>query len=164
MTRRRGQHGLSLLEFTLVVTILAVLVVVAFDRIAALRVDVERAAVQRAVNRMQAALAVRFSELLARGEHERLRAWDGGNALRLIRAHRHGDGEPGISGPGEWAYADGEIVYRPAYPAALTGDPDAVGRWRVELVGNPDEPRGLMLQPVQPLLDADTDRPSQEEY
>lgn len=146
------QSGLSLLEFTLVVTIVGVLVAVAADRIAALRVDVERAAVERALNGMQSALAVRFAELLVRGERERIAAWDGGNALRLIRAHRRRDGEPGVSGPGEWSYQDGEIVYRPAYPVALTGDPAAIGRWRVVLIGSASEPRGLRLETVQPLL------------
>lgn len=152
MTRRGGQRGLSLLEFTLVVTIFSALVAVAADRIAALRVDVERAAIERAVTGMQSALAVRFSELLVRGRYERIAAWEGGNALRLIRAHRRRDDEPGVSGPGAWSYEDGDIVYRPAYPAALAGDPDAVGRWRVELIGRPSEPRGLRLRTIRPLL------------
>lgn len=152
MTRAGAQRGLSLLEFTLVVMILGVLVAVAADRIAALRVEVERAAVQRAINGMQSALAVRFSELLVQGDYGRIAAWEGGNALRLIRAHRRRDGEAGVSGPGEWAYEGDEIVYRPAYPEALTGDPAAVGRWRVDLVGTAAEPRGLLLRPVQPLL------------
>ncbi len=155
MTRAAGQRGLSLLEFTLVITIVGVLVAVAADRIAVLRVDIERAAVNRAVSGMQSALAVRFAELIARGERERIAEWEGGNALRLIRAHRRRDGEPGMSGPGEWSYENGQIVYRPAYPDALTGDPAAVGRWRVELVGPANEPRGLRLKPVQPLLARD---------
>lgn len=151
MTRTGGQRGLSLLEFTLVVTIFSVLVAVTADRVVALRVDLERAAIQHTVNAIQSALAVRFAELVVRGEHDRIAAWEGGNALQLIRAHYRRDGEPAASGPGEWSYEGGEIVYRPAYAEALTGDPEAVGRWRVELIGQADDSRGLRLHTIEPL-------------
>lgn len=149
--RTSGQRGLSLLEFTLVVTIFSVLVVVAADRIVALRVDLERAAVQHTVNAIRSALAVRFSEMVVQGEYDRIAEWDGGNALRLVHEHHRRDGEPAASGPGKWSYEDGEIVYRPAYPEALTGDPAAIGRWRVELIGPAAEPRGLRLRAIEPL-------------
>ncbi len=149
----RHQRGLSILEFTLVVSIFSALIVFAANRITELRVDLERAAIEHTLAGMRSALALKYAELLVQGRHERIAEWAGGNPLDLFEHRRALESEPGgTPGPGEWSYdrEDGEIVYRPAYPAALTGNPDAIGRWRVVAPGA-DKPRGLELTTVQPL-------------
>lgn len=151
MSPRGRQHGLSLLEFTLVVALFSVLIVFAANRITELRVDLERAAVEHTLAGMRSALALEFSELLIQGRAERIDRWEGGNALRLLRMRNVLDADAeGVPGPGEWAYdeARGEIVYRPAYPDALAGDPDAVGRWRVVVTGG-ESRSGLELAAVE---------------
>lgn len=152
-TLRRTQAGLSILEFTLVVSIFSALIVFAANRITELRVDLERAAIEHTLAGMRAALALKYSELLIQGKHERIAEWAGGNPLELFERRRALESETGGDpGPGEWRYdrEEGEIIYRPAYPASLTGDPDAIGRWRVVAPGE-DKPRGLELMAVQPL-------------
>ncbi len=149
----RHQRGLSILEFTLVVSIFSALIVFAANRITELRVDLERAAIEHTLAGMRSALALKSSELLIQGKHELIAEWAGGNPLELFEHRRALESEAGgTPGPGEWSYdrEQGEIVYRPAYPAALTGDPDAIGRWRVVVPGE-EEPRGLELTIVQPL-------------
>lgn len=155
------QRGLSLLEFTLVVVIFSTLGAVFLSRLVSIQVEVERTAVRQTLNQMRTALAVRFAELHIAGDDETIAAWEGGNALSLIREgiDRRGavggeDAAP--TGPGEWAYQDGTIVYRPAYPEALTGKAAAVGRWRVVVKGAPEEPRGLKLRSIDPLLGDDS--------
>ena len=149
----RSQRGLSILEFTLVVSIFSVLIVFAANRITDLRVDLERAAVEHTLAGMRSALALEFSELLIQGKGERIRAWAGGNPLKLFENRNVLEAEAGADpGPGDWHYdrERGEVVYRPAYPNALTGDPDAVGRWRVVVRGD-EQPSGLELVAIQPL-------------
>ena len=149
----RHQRGLSILEFTLVVMIFSVLIVFAANRITALRVDLERAAVEHVLAGMRSALALEYAELLVQGRRERIAQWAGGNPLQLLEFRRSFETEAGADpGPGDWSYdrERGEVVYRPAHPAALTGDPDAVGRWRVVAPGG-DEPSGLQLIAVRPL-------------
>ncbi len=153
MNGRFRQQGLSILEFTLVVALFSVLIVFAANRITELRVDLERAAVEHTLAGMRSALALEFAELLIQGRNARIDRWAGGNALRLLRMRNVLEAEAGaLPGPGEWAYdeARGEIVYRPAYPQALTGNPDAIGRWRVVVVGG-ESRSGLELAAVEPL-------------
>lgn len=154
---RSPQSGLSLLEFTLVVVTFAVLGAVFLNAITSVRVEIERASVRQTLNQMRSALAIRFSELYIRGDQEAIADWAGGNALALLREGTElrgaitGDDE-GVSGPGEWAFEDGVIVYRPVFPEALTGRPAAVGRWKVVVEGTPEDPKGLRLRTIDPLL------------
>jgi len=152
-TPRRSQRGLSILEFTLVVSIFSALIVFAANRVTELRVDLERAAVEHTLAGMRSALALEFAELIVQGKKERIREWAGGNPLELFDNRSVLEAEAGADpGPGDWHYdrARGEVVYRPAYPDALTGDADAVGRWRVTVLGE-EQPGGLELVAVQPL-------------
>lgn len=147
------QRGLSILEFTLVVAIVSVLLVYGASRITELRVDLERAAVEHTLAGIRSALALQFSELVAQGKTRQLEAWEGGNPLELFETRNVFETEAGAPpGPGNWVYqrARGEVVYRPAYPAALTGDSDVVGRWRVAVRGG-SRPTGLELVAVEPL-------------
>lgn len=162
---RPRQLGVTMLEFTLVVLLFSVLMVAALDRIAALRGNIEQAAVQQTVSAMRSALALHFSELIARGDRQRLAALEGGNALAILRqrttpVERAGDSggasddDRALAGPGQWQYRDGEVVYRPRHTDAFAGGEDAVGRWRVILLGDRHDPRGLDLKVVEPLRPA----------
>jgi hypothetical protein len=102
---------------------------------------------------MRSALALEFAELIVQGKKERIREWAGGNPLELFENRNALEAEAGADpGPGDWNYdrERGEVVYHPAYPNALTGNPDAVGRWRVNVRGD-KQPNGLELVTVQPL-------------
>jgi len=149
---RNPENGLSLLEFTLIVIIVGVLLVVGMQRMVELRVQIERAAVERTVRAMEAGLALEFADLAVNGELERARDWAGANALELLSGRDvfdyEQDANPAGIGPGEWSYdeATGEVVYRVRYVEALTSD-DPLGRWRVVIIGGDGTgPRGLTLE------------------
>lgn len=154
---RGSQRGLSILEFTLVVSIVSVLGVYGAQRITALRVDLERAAIEHTLAGMRSALALEFSTLVAQGKTKQIETWSGSNPLELFETRNVFHAEAGAPpGPGEWGYdrQRGAVVYRPAYPRALTGDAEAVGRWRVTVRGE-ERPIGLELVPVEPLPSVD---------
>ncbi len=155
MVPRAGgqQGGLSILELTLTLLMIAVLIVLTLEGMIHLRVEIERAAVERNLGAMRSALTMKFAQLRMDGRVDRIRDLAGSNPMALM------DSEPGIPGsgadevgPGEWSFdaEAGHIVYRPAHPEALTGDPDAVGRWRVRVVGDAS-PQGVRLVTVEPL-------------
>jgi len=165
----RREAGLSLLEFTLVVIVIAALAALAAERITAMQLAMERAAVQRTVAAMRTAHAMEFAAAVAQGRREEIGAWQGGNALTLIEgrevlagAAQGDDAAPAAEvavraarggvrpGPGRWYYdaERAEVVYRVAY-AASGAERAAEGRWRVVVEGD-DAPRGLALVNVQP--------------
>lgn len=137
---RPRQSGLSLLEFTLVVIVLGVLVVLAFQRIAALRVDMERALIRHTVAAMREALAIERVHRVLDPAAGSAAALVGGNALALLdpppagydpRA-RYADWRN--APPGTWFYdvQRGTVVYRLANPsAAPDGARSRVAAWRV---------------------------------
>lgn len=95
----RRQGGLSLLEFTLVVIVVATLAALAADRISAMRVYMERAAVQRTVAAMRTALAMEFAAAVARDRRQDIAEWEGGNALALLEGRPvlgRAPGDPGM--------------------------------------------------------------------
>lgn len=136
---RRSQRGLTLLEFTLFAIIMAALVVFALQRIAAVRVYMERAAVEYSVARMRELLALRFAELVAQGRLQELPTLDGANPLADADVVTDYGGvrrlpPAGQREPGQWYFdaAIGNVVYVPRYPEALAwpeGEP-RVMRWR----------------------------------
>lgn len=160
---------MSLLEFTLAVLIVVVLMAIAFERMAALRADMERAAVRHTVAAMREALSLEFARLAARGELARVEDYTGGNALALLSpppagyvGARAGDRPT----PGSWFYEpdDGTVAYRARFPHALAGEPGRGGdtfRWRVvprardsdgggRYAGRHEAIYGLTLDPVAP--------------
>jgi len=160
MAPRAGlqQQGLTILELTLILLMIAVLIVVALERMIQLRVDIERAAVEHNVGAMRSALSLEFAKLVTQGRTEQVKQWGGGNVLELVRAAKVPGASSPEPGPGTWYYdaRAGEIVYEPAYPEALAGDPTAEGRWRVVVAGD-GAPAGLKLETVDPLLTSETD-------
>ncbi len=124
----RHQYGLSLLEFTLAALIVAVLALLAFDRIAAVRGDMERARVQHTVAAMRGALALRFADLVVNDRLNQLDRHDDANALELLAPPPAGySGERARAAaqaePGSWYYVrdTGVVAYRPRYPLAFEG-------------------------------------------
>lgn len=168
--RCNRQSGLSLLEFTLAVTIFAVLVVLAFERIAALRADVERAAVEYTTSAMRTALALEFAALAARGRTDEAGRLAGTNVLALLdpppggyeREASYDDWQ--AAPPGTWFFDDTRraVVYRAESPgAAPDGAAGMVAAWRAVAEGRdrdgdgrvePDrEPvSGVVLERVDP--------------
>lgn len=137
---RGRQRGLSLLEFTLFTIIMAVLIAFALDRIAALRLHMERAAVEHNVARMREALALQFAELVVTNRLQEAPDYGGSNPwMQEVLAGGY-EGErklpaPGERKPGKWYFdtAIGNVVYVPRYPEALEwseGEPRLL-RWRV---------------------------------
>ena len=136
---RRRCRGLSLLEFTLATLIVSVLIVLAFQRIAALRVDIERAQIEHTVGAMRAALALQLAALVVHGTLQRLPQYAGANALDMLSptpvdyAGSVNEAAPAPA-PGSWffARATGAVVYRPRHPDALgAGQSVERLRWRV---------------------------------
>lgn len=135
----RRQHGLTLLEFTLIAIMVSALVAFALQRIAVVRVYMERAAVEYSVARMQEALALRFAELVVENRLRTLPDPDSLNPLTreaVVENHagtrelpRRAEREPG-----QWYYdtAIDNVVYVPRFPEALRwpeGEPRLL-RWR----------------------------------
>ena len=152
-----NQSGLSLLEFTLVVIIVGVLLVVFLQRMVDLRVDIERTAVERTEAALRTGLALEFADLVVKRRLDEAHDWAGGNALELLDTRPILDDEDledaGVEdiGPGDWSYdaQTGEIVYRVQYSDAfIEAEPE--GRWRVVVV-NGDSPGGLDLETTQPI-------------
>jgi len=134
---RPRQSGLSLLEFTLVTLIIAALIVLAFQHIAATRVDRERAAIKQTVAAVRSALALQLAERIVAREPGGARDYAGTNALAYLSPRPLPDAAPRKSTaarppPGSWYFETdkGTVAYRPRYPEAL--GTDGVLRWRVE--------------------------------
>ena len=142
MTRGRPwrQLGLTLLEFTLFTIIMGALIALGLQRIAAVRVHVERAAVEHNVARMREALAVEFAELVVRNRLGELAEYAGANPLERFNVVTDYIGvrrmpAEGKRQAGQWYYdaAIGNVVYVPRFPSALEwpdGQPRLL-RWRV---------------------------------
>lgn len=136
----RRQHGLTLLEFTLIATIISVLVAFALQRIASVNVYMERAAVEYSVARIRESLALEFAEMVVQSRLRRLPEGRDLNPLArevVVKDHA-GAGELPVASrrePGQWYYDPGieNVVYVPRYPRALRwpeGEPRVL-RWRV---------------------------------
>jgi len=136
---RQRQRGLTLLEFTLIAIIVSVLIAFALERIAAVRVHMERAAIEYNVARMREVLALEFAERVV---NNRLGRLPEGRALNPLAhegvvANYTGTRELPPAGrrePGRWYYdrAIDNVVYVPRYPEAIEW-PDAgprLLRWR----------------------------------
>jgi len=139
--------------------------VIGLQRMVDLRINIERAAVERTVQAMQAGLALKFAELAVQGELDRAHEWAGGNPFELLVGQdllEPGDIddvraiEAADIGPGTWSYdeASGEVVYRVRYADALGGEASE-GRWRVVVIGtqnnenNNATPGGLTLEQIR---------------
>jgi prepilin-type N-terminal cleavage/methylation domain-containing protein len=169
--RVRCERGFSLLELLLVIVIISVLLVVAVERLLALRFEAERAAVQTVIGAMRSALYIEFAGAAARGEIGRMDQAGGGNPM-LYLAERpeayvgefYGP-DPKVFEPGTWYFdlRERALVYVVRFPqqfiTPLAGAP------RLRLMIEPDYDdldrngrfdagrdavRGLRLVPLEP--------------
>lgn len=170
--RARGQGGFTLLELAIVVSLIAVLVGFAIDRLMGLQVDAERVQMQRTIGTLRSAARMEMAEAILHHDLARLGRLDGGNPMALLEQPppnyvppagepRRGDREPGgIPQPGQWTFEDGYLVYHVKNTDYFhsTGKQAEV-RYRLTLHyddrnGNGrfdpgvDHPRGLLVQAV----------------
>ncbi len=163
-----GQRGFSLLELTVVVCLIAILVVVAMDRIWSLRIEAERVAVAQVVGTLRSALGLELARRVVHGGVATIAELDGGNPMELLaqqpsgyRGVRMEQGSEGID-PGEWYFDAGAhvLVYRVRFAEAFVsaaGDDRAVYRLTLKyrdrdgngrFEPNKDAVYGLDLLPV----------------
>jgi len=167
----RSERGLSLVELLIVIVIISVLLVVAIDRLLALRFEAERATVQSVIGALRSALYIEFAAAAARGQMQRMDVARGSNPM--LRLAEKPDGyageffgaEPQLFEPGTWYFdtRDRALVYVVRFPqqfvTPLNGPPrlrlavepdyddlDANGRFDP----GRDPVRGLKLVPLEP--------------
>ena len=104
----RARQGFSLLELVIVIVIVSVLLVIAIDRLLALRFEAERVTVQSVIGAMRSGLYVEFAAAAAGGRGARIDATRGSNPmLRLAERPESYAGEffgadPKLFEPGTW--------------------------------------------------------------
>lgn len=135
----RRQQGMTLLEFTLIAIIMAALIALALQRIASVRVYMERAAVEYNESRLREVLALEFARMVVENRLRTLPDERAMNPLRMAAIERYaGTRElPAESrrDAGQWYYdtAIDTVVYVPRFPEALQW-PEGESRllrWRV---------------------------------
>jgi prepilin-type N-terminal cleavage/methylation domain-containing protein len=171
--RARCGRGFSLLELLIVVVIVSVLLVVAIDRLLALRFEAERATVQTVLGALRSALYIEFAAAAAKGEIKRMDTARGSNPMLHLAEKPEGYAgefygpEPKVFEPGTWYFdlRDRTLVYVVRFPqqfvTPLAGPP------RLRVVVEPDyddtdrngrfdpgrDPvRGLKLVPLEPFF------------
>jgi len=140
----RSERGISLFELLIVIVIISVLLVVAVDRLLALRFEAERTTVQSVIGALRSALYIEFAAAAARGQVNRMDTAGGSNAmLRLAQTPDSYAGEffgadPALFEPGTWYFdtRDRALVYLVRFPqefvTSLSGPP------RLRLAVEPD--------------------------
>jgi prepilin-type N-terminal cleavage/methylation domain-containing protein len=140
----RSERGISLFELLIVIVIISVLLVVAVERLLALRYEAERTTVQSVIGALRSALYIEFAAAAARGQSNRMDTAGGSNAmLRLAQTPDSYAGEffgadPALFEPGTWYFdtRDRALVYLVRFPqefvTALSGPP------RLRLAVEPD--------------------------
>jgi len=140
----RARQGFSLLELLIVIVIISVLLVMAIDRLLALRFEAERVTVQSVIGAMRSGLYVEFAATAAAGRGSRIDAARGSNPmLRLAERPESYAGEffgadPALFPPGTWYFdtRDRALVYVVRFPeqfvSPLPGPP------RLRLAVEPD--------------------------
>jgi prepilin-type N-terminal cleavage/methylation domain-containing protein len=168
---RGERRGFSLLELLIVIVIISVLLVVAVDRLLALRFEAERATVQTVIGAMRSALYIEFAGAAARGEIGRMDKAGGGNPM-LFLAERPQEyvGEfygpdPKVFEPGTWYFdlRDRALVYVVRFPQQFVTPLAGPPRLRVMIEPDYDDldrngrfdagrdaVRGLKLVPLEP--------------
>jgi prepilin-type N-terminal cleavage/methylation domain-containing protein len=167
----RSERAFSLLELLIAIVIISVLVVVAIDRLLALRYEAERATVQSVIGALRSALYIEFAAAAARGQIERMDVARGSNPMERLAekpdsyAGEFFGADPGLFEPGTWYFdtRDRALVYLVRFPqqfiTPLNGSPRlrlAVEPDYDDLDGNGrfnpgrDPVRGLKLVPLEP--------------
>ncbi len=159
----RRQRGMLLLELVLVVILVALLFMVAIDRLLPLRGQAEGAAVLGSLGAMQASLGSEVADRVLRGGSDALLAFENANPVDFLSRPPAGYRGPMASvdaaalAPGEWAFDRGRgvLVYRVRFSDQFRGsllDPPR-GEWKIELQYRDGERtaeriRGVLLVPL----------------
>jgi prepilin-type N-terminal cleavage/methylation domain-containing protein len=167
----QGERGLSLLEVLIVIVIISVLLVVAIDRLLAIRYEAERATVQSVIGALKSALYIEFAGAAARGQLARMDVARGSNPmLRLAEkpdsyAGEYFGADPELFEPGTWYFdtRDRALVYLVRFPQQFVTPLNGAPRLRLAVEPDYDDldangrfdpgrdpVRGLKLVPLEP--------------
>jgi prepilin-type N-terminal cleavage/methylation domain-containing protein len=141
---RKPSRGFTLLELVIVIGIVSLLVALALDRLFALRVEAERAALDQVLGGLRAAVATEALSLIASGRDAELTRLQGSNPMDyLLEGPASYLGEfdapkPAEIPPGHWYFDRSRrlLVYRVRYGdhfSSSLGSPERA-RFRVDVV------------------------------
>lgn len=144
------QAGFTLLELVIVITLVIVLFLTAWNRLVPLRGDAEAAHVIGVVGNLESALGIVASETVLHGGLESLAELADSNPMALLQQTpgNYLADRPGEIPPGAW-YFDRDsatLRYRVRFPQYLAGAPPAPAElgWRIHVTGD-DQPTGVRL-------------------
>lgn len=157
----RRERGFSLLEMVIVVCAIALLALLAIDRLWAMRVDAERVAMEQVAGSLRSALGIKVANHLAKGDMSGLRALEGSNPMdRLSELPQNylgalADPDPASVAAGSWYFdlASRTLVYRVRnedYFSSSLGPP-ARARFAIRLVYEDRNRNGRFDQAVDGL-------------
>jgi prepilin-type N-terminal cleavage/methylation domain-containing protein len=167
----RAERGFSLLELLIAIVILSVLLIVAADRLLALRFEAERAMVQSVTGALRSALYIEFAAAAARGQMAAMESAPGSNPMERLAERPEGyageyfGAEPELFEPGSWYFDKREraLVYVVRFPEQFVTPLRGPPRLRLTVVADYDDLdrngrfdpggdalRGLKLVPLEP--------------
>ncbi len=137
-----GQGGFTLFELAIVVAIVSILAILAIDKIWALRMDAERAAVAQVVGSLRSALGLEVASRAVRNSLHSVPELEGTNPMKLMA-----QGPPGYLGDleqvdaalldgGQWYFdaANGALVYLVRFRGSFETTLQAPQRLRFRIV------------------------------
>ena len=148
----RGQRGAGILQFSFVILIVGVLMVVLLDRVDFYRELAEKTAMEQLAREMGWALRLRAAELMLANRNDEIGGLDGVNpvdATEMQLANYAGAGtsaqEANVAG-GHWYFntQTRELVYFPELTSNFVKDPPVRPRiaWRVVVIRQATQPGG----------------------
>lgn len=169
LNRKSYSAGFSYLELVVVICLIAILYVIALNRIKGLQAGAEKVAVERVVASIQSAIAIRVAKSIIKGKSRDLYRLQHSNPINLLvqrPANYVGEfktGEAFTINQGHWYYDSQQkyLIYKVRhnefFDTGLTGEPRA--RFQLQLVYvdnnkngqydlNTDALRGLSLESV----------------
>lgn len=140
----RGASGFSLLELVVIIAIIALLMVLALDRLLAMRIEAERVAMETVLGSIRSGLGIKVAETVVKQDMAALQALAGSNPMdRLAEPPRNYLGaldapDPAALEPGNWYFdrASRVLVYLPKHAGSFSGglaDPPRA-RFMIELL------------------------------
>lgn len=161
-TGREGEAGFTLLELTVVVVIISILFLLAYQHYLDLLVDVEKASVEQTVGVLQSAVGMKVAQKIVTGKIEELKGYAGANPMDLLaelpQNYRGETSDPrsfeGLKGIWYFDRAAGLLVYRVKNLSAFYSEIDGFeqARFRLTVIydaGNRHGFAGLSLRPVE---------------